>query len=66
VGGMKTVGNPFWLCPDMDDLRNLMRYVYRNRVEARERGARASEKIRSLHTWKHAAAAAADRLCALA
>jgi glycosyltransferase involved in cell wall biosynthesis len=66
VGGMKTVGNPFWLRPDMDDLRNLMRYVYRNRVEARERGARASEKIRSLHTWKHAAAAAADRLCALA
>jgi glycosyltransferase involved in cell wall biosynthesis len=66
VGGMRTVGNPFWLKPDLDDLRNLMRYAYRNRDEARSRGLRASESIRLNHTWKHAANAVADRLLALA
>ncbi len=66
VGGLKTVGNPFWLIPDIDDLRNLMRYAYRNQNEARDRGLRASETIRFSHTWKHAANAVADRLLALA
>jgi glycosyltransferase involved in cell wall biosynthesis len=66
VGGMRTVGNPFWLRPDLDDLRNLMRYAYRNRDEARSRGLRASEIIRLNHTWKHSANAVADRLLALA
>jgi hypothetical protein len=62
---MKTVGNPFWILPDIDDLRRLMRYVYENRAEAAGRGARASEKIRGRHTWKHAAAAAGERLTAI-
>jgi glycosyltransferase involved in cell wall biosynthesis len=66
VGGLKTVGNPFWLSPDLDDLRNLMRYVYRNPNDARGRALRASETIRLHHTWKHAAGAVADRLLALA
>jgi glycosyltransferase involved in cell wall biosynthesis len=66
VGGLKTVGNPFWLSPDLDDLRNLMRYVYRNPDEARDRGLRASKTIRLCHTWKHAAGAVVDRLLAIA
>jgi glycosyltransferase involved in cell wall biosynthesis len=65
VNGMKTVGNPFWVLPDMDDLRRLMRYVFENRGEAQERGARASRKIRERHTWKQTAAAVSERLLAL-
>jgi glycosyltransferase involved in cell wall biosynthesis len=66
VGGLQTVGNPFWLIPDLDDLRNLMRYAYRNPDDARQRGKRASEVVRSGHTWKRAAAAVAERLLSLA
>jgi glycosyltransferase involved in cell wall biosynthesis len=65
VNGMKTVGNPFWIMPDIDDLRRLFRYVYRNRQEALERGVRASEKIRQNHTWKQAAEAVTSRLDAI-
>ncbi|MBN1128364.1 MAG: glycosyltransferase, partial [Chitinispirillaceae bacterium] len=49
VNDMKTVGNPFWVLPDMDDLRRLLRYVYDNRQEACERGVRASNAIRTRH-----------------
>jgi hypothetical protein len=54
------------LIPDLDDLRNLMRYAYRNPDDARQRGKRASEVVRSGHTWKRAAAAVAERLLSLA
>ncbi|MBN2035325.1 MAG: glycosyltransferase [Chitinispirillaceae bacterium] len=66
VSGMKTVGNPFWLLPDTEDLRNLLRYVYKNRDEAQKRGLRASDMVRKNHTWKHTARTVADRLLAVA
>jgi glycosyltransferase involved in cell wall biosynthesis len=62
VGNMPTVGNPFWLRPDLDDLRNVMRYVFKNRDEARRRGMQASVAIRTGHTWKQAATRVAQRL----
>jgi glycosyltransferase involved in cell wall biosynthesis len=62
VSGIKTVGNPFWLLPDIDDLRQIMRYVYEHRDEARERGSKASRRIREHHTWRHSAEAVAARI----
>lgn len=66
VGGIATVGNPFWVLPDTGDLRRLMRYVFEHPGEAKIRGMRASEKIRRYHTWRHAAAVAAERIVSLA
>ena len=66
VSGIPTVGNPFWLLPDMDDLRQLMRYVYTHPAEAREKGEKASRKIRTQHTWKRSAAAVGERIFEIA
>jgi glycosyltransferase involved in cell wall biosynthesis len=66
VSGIKTAGDPFWLLPDTDDLRRLMRHVYGNRDEAAARGMKASDKIRSRHTWKQSAEAVAARILAIA
>jgi glycosyltransferase involved in cell wall biosynthesis len=65
VSGIKTVGNPFWLLPDIDDLRHLMRHVFEHPDEARARGGAASRRIRALHTWHHAAEVAAERIIAI-
>ncbi len=66
AGGLPTVASPFWILPDRDDLRRLMRYVYDNRDEAAQRGIRASRTIREQHTWSRAAGFAKERLIALA
>ena len=66
VSGMPTVASPFWLRPDADDLRRLMRYVFEHRDEAAQQGQRASARIRERHTWRHSALAAGERLAALA
>lgn len=62
VSGIQTVGSPFWLIPDTDDLRRLMRHVFEHRDEAKAKGARASEKIRTRHTWKQTAEAVGKRI----
>jgi glycosyltransferase involved in cell wall biosynthesis len=51
--GAEYQGTPFgnWALPDMDSLRAGMRDVYENRVEWRERAARASVRIRERFTW---------------
>jgi glycosyltransferase involved in cell wall biosynthesis len=62
VSGMETVGSPFWLLPDVDDLRRLMRHVFEYQDEAKARGLLASEKIRTSHTWKQSADAVEERI----
>jgi glycosyltransferase involved in cell wall biosynthesis len=66
VGGIPLVGNAFWLLPDVNDLRRLMRHVFENRDEALRKGMMASKKIREHHTWKHAAEAVAERIIKIA
>lgn len=65
VSGLQTVDRPFWMVPDMRHLQSLMRYVYKNSDAARKRGCFAGEKIRTEHTWEHAAKRAAERIIAL-
>ena len=43
-----------WANPDEKHLRHLMRYVYENREEAKEKGKQASEDILGNFTWDHA------------
>lgn len=66
VSGIQTVGSPFWLIPDTDDLRRLMRHVFDHRDEARAKGALASDKIRESHTWKQTAEAVGKRIMRIA
>lgn len=55
-----------WLAePDVDALAKLMRHVYEHRDEARAKGRRASERIRSHFTWERAAERALARMRAL-
>jgi glycosyltransferase involved in cell wall biosynthesis len=44
-----------WANPDEKHLRHLMRHVYENREEAKEKGKYASEYILGNFTWGHAA-----------
>jgi glycosyltransferase involved in cell wall biosynthesis len=65
VSDLPTVDFPFWFLPDMEHLQKVMRYVFDNREQAKERGKKAGEMIRLKHTWTRAAKVAADRFCAL-
>jgi glycosyltransferase involved in cell wall biosynthesis len=65
AGGLPTVANPFWILPDMLDLRRHMRYVYDHRGEAAATGGRAGTVIRRRHTWVQAADKAKERILAL-
>lgn len=47
-----------WAQPDVDALRKLMRRVYENPEEAREKGRRAREEVCRRLTWDHAATTA--------
>lgn len=47
-----------WAQPDLGHLRTLMRHVFENRGQAREKGLRAAEAVRRNWTWDHAAARA--------
>ena len=51
-----------WANPDEKHLRHLMRHVYENREEAKEKGKRASEDILGNFTWDHAAKKALELL----
>jgi glycosyltransferase involved in cell wall biosynthesis len=46
-----------WAEPDEEHLRELLRHVYEHRDEAREKGLRASARVRAALTWSHTAAA---------
>jgi hypothetical protein len=47
-----------WAQPDQRALRKLMRHVYENPDEAREKGRRARAEVCARWTWDHAASAA--------
>jgi hypothetical protein len=51
-----------WANPDVMHLRHLMRHVYENREEAKEKGKIASKHILSNFTWDHAAKKALELL----
>jgi glycosyltransferase involved in cell wall biosynthesis len=51
-----------WANPDVMHLRHLMRHVYENREEAKEKGKIASKHILSNFTWEHAAKKALELL----
>ncbi|MGD0622586.1 MAG: glycosyltransferase [Thermacetogeniaceae bacterium] len=51
-----------WSKPSVDHLRQLMRYVYEHRQEARARGAKARADVSQHWTWDHAACAIANEL----
>ncbi len=61
VSDLITVDYPFWLVPDMDHLRSILRYVFDNKEKARQRGRKAGETIRLVHNWENAAAIAEQR-----
>jgi glycosyltransferase involved in cell wall biosynthesis len=48
--------------PSVDHLRQLMRYVYEHRQEARARGVRARADVSQHWTWDHAAGVIANQL----
>ena len=51
-----------WAEPDGEHLAFLLRHVYEHQDEARERGLRASARVRSAFTWRDAARKIAARL----
>ena len=51
-----------WADPSYPDLRRLMRHVFENQAEARNKGERASQEIRASWTWDHAASRIIERL----
>ena len=62
VSELVTVDYPFWLIPDTDHLCSVLRYVFTHRDMARQRGEFAGSGLRTIHTWKTAAAIAQQRL----
>ncbi len=54
-----------WAEPSYTDLRRLMRHVYANQAEARAKGARASQDVRTNWTWECAAHRIIARLDAI-
>jgi glycosyltransferase involved in cell wall biosynthesis len=55
-----------WAEPSYAHLRRLMRYVFENQAEAREKGAKASREIHESWTWNRAAQKIIARLDAIA
>jgi hypothetical protein len=51
-----------WSDPDPDHLRALLRHVYENRQEARQRGQAAAQEMARSWTWQHAASRIVRRL----
>jgi len=51
-----------WAQPDLDHLKQLMRYVYENRDEACEKGLKARKSVVENWTWAHSAATAHNYL----
>lgn len=55
----------YWSCPDAGAAAGLMRRVYEDPTEAQERGARAAEEVRSLHSSAAAGRIIAQRLAVI-
>ncbi|CCQ93993.1 hypothetical protein CULT_160059 [[Clostridium] ultunense Esp] len=55
VGAMETVDFPWWIEPDLNDLRHQMRFAYENKDKLAEMGKRASVHVRSRFTWNKTA-----------
>lgn len=55
-----------WADPDPEHLRHLLRHVYENREEARQKGDAAAREMAERWTWRHAAQKIVARLDALA
>ncbi|MGQ9512505.1 glycosyltransferase, partial [Thermodesulfitimonas sp.] len=51
-----------WAKPSIEHLRELMRYVFEHREEARQRGRKAREDVVAKWTWERAAAVAMQEL----
>ena len=50
---MVTVDFPYWAEPDYEALKALLRHIYENQKEAREKGVRGRKTIREQFTWQH-------------
>jgi len=58
----KTTNYGQWAEPDFIHLQDMMQYVFKHRDQAKKRGLKASQEIRSRWTWNHAAKKAIDAL----
>jgi glycosyltransferase involved in cell wall biosynthesis len=54
-----------WAVPDIDQLCDMMRYVYNNPEQAQARGATAASEVHKRWTWGHAAQRILTRLDAI-
>ncbi|WP_416829167.1 glycosyltransferase [Ectobacillus polymachus] len=62
VGTLNTVDYPWWLSIDVHDLQQVMRVVYENRTQVKEKGQKASQHILSTFTWEKTARAVSERI----
>lgn len=62
IGGIQTVGRPFWFEPSLNHLRALMRHVYSNYNEAKEKSRLGSIHVRNFWSWQQVAEKIAERL----
>ncbi|MBO8126748.1 MAG: glycosyltransferase [Firmicutes bacterium] len=62
IGGIQTVGRPFWFEPSLQQLRELMRHVYNHYGEAKEKARLGSIHIRTYWSWQNASEKVAERL----
>jgi len=65
VSSLETVNYPFWLIPDMNHLRSVLRYVYTHKDKAKIIGDSAGKSVRELHTWSNAAAVVLRRILSI-
>jgi glycosyltransferase involved in cell wall biosynthesis len=65
IANLDTVGKPWWLKIEQTELQKKMRFVYENRSLVKEKGKKASEKIRSTLTWKKTAERVTDLITQL-
>lgn len=62
VGEWVTCGIPFWAEPDFEHLRELLRRVFTDQEEGKEKGARAARDALSGWTWEKVASRVMSRL----
>lgn len=55
IGDLETIYYPYWIEPDLDDLKSKMRQVYEQREQLQDIGMQASRHIRKYYTWKKTA-----------
>lgn len=60
-----TVDYPYWAEPDYDALKALLRHIYENPEEARQKAVNARETVCERLTWRHSLIQLEDRIEAL-